>query len=614
MELLPMKIAILNSWPNLTFSAEREFIARFRLACERMGWLAIEVVTSDDVMLAAPDVVLVTHEFSPKLTKYPTLGVIWSPTAFFAPDPDRIRNILSYDGYLVATQSLREYIEHLLRTHGKKAPISYFDFLPSALSTPPPKIKRGAKPASLFYAGVHWDGNRHGDLFAALQGRVPMKVYGDSQRWQNLGSNFAGPLPFDGKAVIEAIQSCGVALALQGSAHRAEGIPSARLFEAAAAGAIIISDRVDFATREFGDALLYIDADADAAAVSGQIVDHMSWIQKNPTKAKELATRSHKIFNTHFTLEKIFSHLPEFCDEVRRQMGLSEPNLEESVDIIVRVGSRPLALVARAIASIADQSHRRIGLIVVCFRPIDGLSEMLCQYEDRFISIKIVEVTDNGLRSTALWAGLQSASATFVANLDDDDIIHPNHISSLLQTFQEQDAQASFVYSGTIQVQEEDGHYYNQANFRGDAEQTIKERRQLRFLEVFDHKRLWFDNFIQSNAWMVRRSALTAKILKDPELIVAEDVYFYNILSLQGRFISTWRPTAEWNWRSTTRDNVMFLPHLWEQASKQLYRQATRAGVTVASQSTEKVSRLNIAFTLVRDRGKAFLRRFSRFQ
>src|SRR6266851_3909400 len=175
-----MKLAILNSWPNLTVSAEREFIARVKLACKRLGWPIFEAVTSDDIIAIAPDVVLVTHEFSPKLTQYPTLGVIWSPVAFFGPDPDRVRNILSYDGYLVANDSLRTYLADLLRKHGKEAPISRSDFLPSALLTqhthqePKPN-----SPRNLFYAGVHWDGDRHGDLFAALRGRIPMRIHGN---------------------------------------------------------------------------------------------------------------------------------------------------------------------------------------------------------------------------------------------------------------------------------------------------------------------------------------------------------------------------------------------------------------------------------------------------
>ncbi|MBR1232029.1 glycosyltransferase [Bradyrhizobium sp. AUGA SZCCT0182] len=585
-----MKIAIQNSWPNLTFSAEREFIARVQMAGKRLGWSVVEVVTSDEIRAAAPDIVLVTHEFSPKLTPYPTVGLIWSPTAFFGPDPDRVRNILSYDGYLVANSSLRAYLTDLLRVHGKDAPIGRFDFLPSALATTCEPDKSSTRNArSLFYAGVHWDGHRHGDLFAALKGRIPMRIHGDPMRWQHAGKDFAGPLPFDGESVVDAIRECGIGLALHGKAHRAENIPSMRLFEATAAGAVVISDRLEFAIKEFGDALLYVDVDQSADVASQQIADHVSWINGNPELARSMADRGHAIFNERFALERILVQLPAFLEEVRKSMGLCF-QFEDGVDIIIRVGSRPLSMIERAIESVAAQTHRHICLIVVAFRPIDGLTDLLDRHKERFTAIKIVEAPDNGVRSTPLWMGLRAASAIFVGNLDDDDVIHPNHVASLVRTLRHPRAKrAPLAYAGTIQVQEDDGHWYDQINFRGDRGQTIEERRQLRFLEPFDaRKMLQFENFIQSNAWLARRAALTSDILLDPELIVAEDVYLYLTIMLKGPFVASWRPTAEWNWRSTMRDNVMFSPELWGHVWERLHQKLTEAGVSFEPEAIAK--------------------------
>ena len=46
----------------------------FLFACDKLGFEPVEVITSDDIMRCQPDCVLVTHEFSPKLTPFPTLG------------------------------------------------------------------------------------------------------------------------------------------------------------------------------------------------------------------------------------------------------------------------------------------------------------------------------------------------------------------------------------------------------------------------------------------------------------------------------------------------------------------------------------------------------------
>jgi phosphoglycerol transferase len=65
------------------------------------------VITSDDIIRCQPDCVLVTHEVSPKLTPFPTLGLMWSPPAFYAEDPVRRRSILSLDGHLCGSRKSR---------------------------------------------------------------------------------------------------------------------------------------------------------------------------------------------------------------------------------------------------------------------------------------------------------------------------------------------------------------------------------------------------------------------------------------------------------------------------------------------------------------------------
>ena len=95
-----MRIALQNSLPNHPYSAEAEWIRGFFTACERLGFEPVEVITSHDILRCQPDCGLVTHEFLPKLTPFPTLGLNWSPPAFFAGDPVRRRAILSLDGHL----------------------------------------------------------------------------------------------------------------------------------------------------------------------------------------------------------------------------------------------------------------------------------------------------------------------------------------------------------------------------------------------------------------------------------------------------------------------------------------------------------------------------------
>ena len=126
-----MRIAIQNSFPNHPVNAEAEWIRRFFVASERLGFEPVEVVTSDDILRCEPDCVLLTHEFSAKLTAFPTLGLMWNPPAFFADDPVRRKSILSHDGHLCGSRQIAQWIDDFSTGCGKRAVLHDRLMLPS---------------------------------------------------------------------------------------------------------------------------------------------------------------------------------------------------------------------------------------------------------------------------------------------------------------------------------------------------------------------------------------------------------------------------------------------------------------------------------------------------
>jgi hypothetical protein len=94
-----MRIALHNPYFG-KLVAETELARRISLAATHLGWEAKEVASSIEINQFAPDLVICLHFRVPKLTKYPTYGCFWDPPAFFESDPQFIKNILSYDGYL----------------------------------------------------------------------------------------------------------------------------------------------------------------------------------------------------------------------------------------------------------------------------------------------------------------------------------------------------------------------------------------------------------------------------------------------------------------------------------------------------------------------------------
>lgn len=552
-----MRIAILNSWPNLEYSAEREFIARFKRACADLGWTCFEVVTSDDILAANVDCVIATHEFSPKLTDVPTIGLLWNPPVFFRDDPLRVRAVLSYDGYLPGSNFVRTYLEDLIFSTEKKSPIADWDFLPTAPATvfrPPDLIA-----PSIFYAGVHWDGNRHGKLIKKLCASLPMAFYGDPTKWARFGSAYKGKIPFDGATIFDRIHDAGVALCLHRDEHLNQNVPSMRLFESAAAGAVIITENSKFAQENFGDSVLYVERSADEREKFNQINDHFQWVRAFPDEALKKAERSNAIFNKRFALQTLLEKLPEFVQQISTLNHFvfeTQCKRTSKVECIVRVGGRDLIYIERCLDSLAAQVYRNIGLILVNYRYVAGLDTLLSKYENRFTSIKQISSKDTGFRSTALWDGMRALDSDYFCNLDDDDTIHINHVGSLVEIL-ELNGDINVAYSGSIQVEDEVDNYFHQSNFDGPIGTEIKENRRILFFEQFDRKRFLSNNFILSNSFLARVLLLTDKDLTDPKLVVAEDFYLYLLFLRRGDFMFSWRATANWHWRTTSEDNSM---------------------------------------------------------
>ena len=553
-----MRIAVQNSFPNHPHSAEAEWIRRFFTACSRLGFEPVEVITSDDIIRCQPDCVLVTHEFSPKLTPFPTLGLMWSPPAFYAEDPVRRRSILSLDGHLCGSRQIAQWIDDFTTGHGKRAVIHDGLMLPSTPDAGP----AGLLPPQLaiMYAGLHWDGSRHGRIFRGLDRRVPLRLYGPPQAWADRGASYRGTLPFDGVSVIDAIRDAGIALCLHKAAHREANCPSLRLFEAAAAGALIITDDFDFPREWFRDSVLYVDAELPAPMVVEQIVSHVEWADRNREAANRLAHRSNELFRRYLTLESMLRPLPHFVDRVRecRRMVVVEGSTENpqpTVEYVVRIGPGPATSLARALDSLAAQTYQAIAVTLVQFHPITGLDAVVDQYRSRFRWIRHIVVANNGNRSTTWWAGLNAVTADFFGLLYDDNTLFLNHVASLMDRL-ERNPDYGFVYSGLIKVEDEPGRYVTAFQFNGPAGKVIEEQREIFCLEEEDFINLLpARNAIGHNSWICRRSLLDGEVLADPKIEVSEDVYFMALMAGRTRFGFTGMATAAWHWRSTTEDN-----------------------------------------------------------
>ncbi|MBN9431145.1 MAG: glycosyltransferase [Bosea sp.] len=564
-----MHIALINAFPNLLSTAEVEFIRRFSIAAERLGHKAYEVVTSDDIHDCAPDFVIATHEFSPKLTPFLTFGAMWSPPAFYAPDPDRRRSILSYDGYLVGSPKVAQFLDDLEFSTGIAKPRTNFRFLPTAPAAPF-EPRAAGDLYELVYVGVHWDGGRHGNLFELLSKRTDIAFYGPPANWRGYPDSYRGEVPYDGSSMHRTLARHGVALCLHKTEHRSADTPSMRLFEAAAAGCLIVTDGIPFAKETLGDSAFHLDlegvpADRVAAQISG-IVD---WANRNPELAGNMARRSHAILNGDYSLDRTVERTCVFADEARVALTsrcVAGVRFAEAgagagggplVDVIIRTGGRRIDLLRRAIRSVSGQRFGSFRVILADYKGRADIAALALSESTETTAIDYLRCENNGLRSSTLWAGLRSVTAPYFAMLDDDDQLMPDHFGHLLATAEAQPGHPLY-YSGVVRVEEEPLDFMAPPHFQGPLDIAVPETRELKFLDAFDLVRLVaFDNYIQSNAWIARSTCLDETVLVDPKLVVCEDMYLYFLLARHGNFRLSPFPTAYWNWRSASKDNSM---------------------------------------------------------
>lgn len=229
------------------------------------------------------------------------------------------QELLKFDGYLCVPQNMDSFLQ-FLESHGKK--FYGIDWYPTYGSTPYIPVKANR----LFYCGTNYDPRRSSTIFyqliCLLDQAGYLDLYGTSAM-RNWGiKSYKGEIPYDGKSLVETIKKSGISLILHSEEHLKSGVISGRIFEAAAAGNVIISDRHPFIMEEFGDCVLYLDIDEDVHGSSPemfkQIDSYVQWILGHPKEAEEMAKKAHTIFVEKFSLESRLKALAEMHEQIQR--------------------------------------------------------------------------------------------------------------------------------------------------------------------------------------------------------------------------------------------------------------------------------------------------------
>jgi hypothetical protein len=202
--------------------------------------------------------------------------------------------------YLLFTSDRPDFCKYYVPTPQQTA---LLDFYPTALATP---FKTLAYK-KMFYCGAMWDRERRGSdtfkaLYRELDERDVVQFYGPVKVWASY-RNYGGLIPLEGDHFEREIQLCGIGLCLHSDLHLKSNVPTARVFELAAASALVICDELPFVKKHFGDSVLYLKTGSTEEMLL-QLQAHMDWIKANPKLAQEKARRAHKIFMERFTMEQ----------------------------------------------------------------------------------------------------------------------------------------------------------------------------------------------------------------------------------------------------------------------------------------------------------------------
>jgi hypothetical protein len=445
------RIGFLNPWKD---KAENQAFQSLKIAAERIGHELVHLTTSDETLRAEPDFVLAVASTQPKTTDIPTFGVIHEPRSRFWEKPDYFHNLLSYDGWLTISETLEVFLKNLAAGFGREPLVGRYYNVPqrqAVVSDIAATVAEGR--LSLAYFGTNWD-PRARPLFRELSKRDYMRIYGPEEAWSYLrGRAYFGSPPFDGDSVQRTYARCGVGLAVLSKNHTLDDIISNRIFEITSVGAAAICPDIPWIRKWFGDSVWYYDPFGTAYEIATQIDGAVEDIRSDPAAAAERAQRARAVFEADFCGEVLLQNAIDYFEQWSASSQRNRSKAESPlIDVIVRVGGRPVETVRRALASIDGQSAGRFRVIFVRYKPLD-LSPLTQAAWSRIDGFEVIDCL-GGRRAATMSAGLKAVASELFTCLDDDDYWLRDHISGLLGATAQLPPGQAFAYSGLLNVDE----------------------------------------------------------------------------------------------------------------------------------------------------------------
>jgi len=445
------RIGFLNPWRD---KAENQAFVSLQEAAVRVGHTFVHVTTSDEILQADLDFVIAVASTQAKTTHIPTFGAIHEPRIRFWEKPEYFQNLLTYDGYMTIADTLADFLKAFCAGAGKPQHVGRYYNTPQRqeiICDVEAIAARG--DLSLCYFGTNWD-PRSRPLFRALVGRDYMRIYGPKESWEYLqGEKYFGQTAFDGNSVQREYAAHGVGLAVLSRGHALDDVISNRVFEITSVGAVAICPDIPWVRKNFGDNVYYFDPNGTVYEIFEAIDAAMAAIAADPAAAAAKARAARAIFEAEFAAEVMVANAVQYFEQWKTRGGQAQPPADSPlIDVVVRVGGRPVSTILRAIQSLEDQTAGRFRVVFVRYKPID-LEPITSAPWRRIEDFRIVDIP-GGDRAATMSGGAAAIEAPLFALLDDDDFLLPDHFAALLRQVEASPEGRVFAYSGFLDVED----------------------------------------------------------------------------------------------------------------------------------------------------------------
>jgi hypothetical protein len=447
-----MKIAYLNPWSS---AAENQCYGSLAIAARRNGLELIDCRDENDLEPSRAEFVISHTSCVPKICDYPTYLIVHEPPSRFLANEVYFKNLMTYDGYLTVSDSVRRFLRDTSFGIGRPDATGFFYTTAqrSELSACIPEIVKQGK-LQIVYFGTNWD-RRAPQLFHLLDGKGILRIHGPTHSWPTGLQSYCGPLPFDGNGPQMTYCSFGMGLVLHSANHLREDVITNRIFEISSVGAVSICPDTPWIRKWFGESVFYFDPWQRWKDIAAQIMHIHEYCKTHPHDAAKMGRNARSIFEKNFSEELMLSNAVDYHNEKQRsrhdrRKTLGPPPL---IAVITRCGGRDLQHVKKAIDSVGSQTFGRYALVFVKYKSID-LSQVVSDVSSNVERVVELDVP-NGNRAATLFAGLaklRDLGAEYFAVLDDDDFWLSNHMESLFSAAKKTRSDFDVAFSGSIAI------------------------------------------------------------------------------------------------------------------------------------------------------------------